>query len=149
MPAKQHRTGTGRPKPRPTSVRLSPVTEELIAAEARRSKRSRSAILQAVADEGIRQRAYPGIGFRGRDPRRGAWVVGTGLDVWEIIAAYRDFGESAERMASETDLTEQQIRLALAYYTRFPDEIDEAIAENEATAEEHASRFGSFAIPHG
>jgi uncharacterized protein (DUF433 family) len=133
-------------KHQPTTVRLSAVTEELIQDEARRTRRSKSAVLQSLADEGIRQRRFPGIAFRGRDPQRRAWAIGTGLDVWQIVEAYRDFGESIERMAAETDLDEPQIRLAIAYYERFPGEIDEAIAENQAIGEEFGSRFPSFEI---
>lgn len=131
----------------PTTVRLSASTEELIAAEARRVRRSRSAVLEAVADEGIRMRTFPGIGFRGADARRRAWVVGTGLDVWAIIAAYRDFDRSIERMVAESHLSERQIRTALSYYERFPEEIDEAIAENDAAVDEYRTRFPTFEIP--
>ncbi|MEA2198879.1 MAG: hypothetical protein QOJ25_2930, partial [Solirubrobacteraceae bacterium] len=38
--------------------------------------------------------------------------------------------ESVEAMAGEGAANARQIRLALAYYERFPDEIDAAIAEN-------------------
>jgi uncharacterized protein (DUF433 family) len=131
-------------KSNPTTVRLSRSTDDLIAQEARRTHRSKSAILQAVADEGIRQRVFPGIGFRGDDARRRAWVVGSGLDVWEIVAAVRDFEGSVERMVSETDLHDRQVRLALAYAERFPEEIDEQIADDRRVAEEHAARFPSF-----
>ena len=34
-------------------------------------------------------------------------------------------------MAAATDLTEPQIRVALAYYAEFAEEIDAAIAEND------------------
>jgi len=53
-------------------------------------------------------------------------VIGTALDVWEIVAASRRF-PSAQQMAAETDLREHQIRLALAYYGELPDEVDDAI----------------------
>jgi hypothetical protein len=57
-------------------------------------------------------------------------VIGTALDVWEIVAASRSYGTPIE-MAGATDLTEPQIRLALADYSEFPEEVDAAIAENE------------------
>jgi hypothetical protein len=62
-------------------------------------------------------------------------VIGTALDVWEIIEAYRDFG-SVERMLAETDLSERQLRLALAYAEAYPDEIEQALAENRRPLEE-------------
>jgi len=131
----------------PTTVRLSQSADELIAAEAKRTRRSKSAILQAVADEGIRQRAFPGIGFRGDDARRRAWVVGSGLDVWEIVLAVRDLGGSVERTVAETDLEERQVRLALSYAARFAGEVDEEIAENERVALQYAERFPTFHTP--
>ena len=39
-------------------------------------------------------------------------------------------------MAAATDLTEPQIRVALAYYAEFAEEIDAAIAENERSLAE-------------
>jgi hypothetical protein len=46
-------------------------------------------------------------------------------------------------MAAEGAATERQIRLALAYHERFPEEIDTAIAENRRSLtqlrEEHPS----------
>lgn len=124
-------------------MRLSLATNELVRAEARRTRRSRGAIVESLADEAARCRLLPGIAFRGEDWARRPWIVGTALDVWQVIEAYRDFG-SAERMIAETDLTERQVRLALAYYGRFPEEIDEAIAENQRSIDEHRTLFPTF-----
>lgn len=132
-------------QPHPTSVRLSPVTDELLRAEAKRTQRSRAAVLRVIADEGIRERAFPGIKFRGSERYREAWVVGA-WDVWMMIKAYKDFGESIERMAAETELTEQQIRLAVHYYRHFREEIDEKIAENDAVYEKYRDLFPTFYV---
>lgn len=114
-------------KGEPFSMRLSPSLEVLVTEEARRTKRSRGAVVAELAEEAARSRLFPGIAFRD-EPRR-PWVIGTGLDVWQIIEAYQDFG-SVEQMVAGSELSEAVIRLALAYYERFPEEIDEAIAEN-------------------
>lgn len=47
----------------------------------------------------------PGIAFLGDDNKRRAWLVGTSLDVWRVIEAYKDFGESFARVTAETDLS--------------------------------------------
>jgi Ribbon-helix-helix protein, copG family len=114
-------------KSAPVSVRISKSLEALIDQEARRTGRSRSAVLEALASEALRMRLFPGVAFRGADWERRAWVIGTALDVWQIVEAYRDIG-SVEPMAAGGAASERQIRLALAYYERFPDEIDAAIA---------------------
>ena len=116
-------------KSAPISVRISKSLEALVDQEARRTGRSRSAVLEALADEALRIRLFPGIAFRGTDWERRAWVIGTALDVWQIVEAYRDIG-SVERMADEGAASERQITLALSYYERFPEEIDQAIAAN-------------------
>lgn len=117
-------------KAAPFSMRLSDVTDRLVSEEARRTRRTKGAVVEALAVEALRTRRFPGIAFRGNDWNRRAWVIGTALDVWEIVAASRSYDTSSQ-MATATDLAEPQIRLALAYYSEFPDEIDAVIAEND------------------
>ena len=111
-------------------MRLSDVTDRLVSDEAKRTRRTKGAVVEALAEEALRTRRFPGIAFRGSDWNRRPWVIGTALDVWEIVAASRSYDTPGEIVAA-TDLTEPQIRLALAYYAAFPDEIEAAIAENE------------------
>lgn len=123
-------------KSAPFSIRLSPRLHSLIAKEAKRTRRSKGAIIERLADEALRCQRFPGIAFREEDPNRRAWVVGTALDVWEIIQALEDFGWSVARMAAESDLDEHQIELAAAYYKEYPEEIDQFVAENRRPIEE-------------
>jgi hypothetical protein len=67
-------------------------------------------------------------------------VIGTALDIWEIVAAASAYGTAGE-MAAATDLTEPQIRVALAYYAEFTEEIDAAIAENERPLPEFQRQY--------
>lgn len=110
-------------------MRLSDVTDRLVTEEAKRTRRTKGAVVEALAEEALRTRRFPGIAFRGSDWNRRPWVIGTALDVWEIVAASRSYDTPAE-MATATDLSESQIALAVAYYSEFPDEIDAMIAEN-------------------
>jgi uncharacterized protein (DUF433 family) len=80
-------------------------------------------------------RCFAGIGFRGEGAGRRPWVIGSGLDVWEIVQMLEDFG-SIEQLVQETQLTERQVRLALAYRDSYPDKLAEAIAENRRDPEE-------------
>jgi hypothetical protein len=132
-------------KSEPFSLRLSPQLEALVTEEARRTKRSKGAVVEALAEEALKTRLFPGIAFRGVDWERRAWVVGTALDVWEIVAAFEDFG-SVEAMVAGTDLSERQIRLALAYRDRFPDEIAEALARQRQPLERLREAFPTIAV---
>jgi uncharacterized protein (DUF433 family) len=97
-------------------------------------------VVESLAEEALRTRRFPGIAFRGADWSRRPWVMGTALDVWEIIAASRAFA-FPEEIAGQTDLTGAQVRLALAYYEEFPDEIDETIGDNERPLEQLRREF--------
>src|SRR5712692_6289309 len=116
-------------KGQPFSVRLEAETERLVEAEARRTRRTKSAVVEAFTEETARARRFPGIGFRGDDASRRAWVIGSGLDVWEIVHMLEDF-RTVGKLVAQTHLTENQVRLALAYRDDYPDEIVRAIEEN-------------------
>jgi uncharacterized protein (DUF433 family) len=127
-------------KGKPFSVRFSGPTERLVEHEARRLKRSKSAVVEAFTEETARTRRFPGVAFRGEDARRRAWVVGSGLDVWEIVQMAEDFG-SLEKLLAETHLTERQVCLALAYRNECPEEIAELVALNRRPIEELRSLY--------
>lgn len=122
-------------KGQPFSVRLETATERLVEAEARRTRRSKSAVVESFTEESARGRRFPGIAFRGDDVHRRAWVIGSGLDVWEIAHLAEDFG-SPEALAKDTHLSPAQIRLALAYRDAYPDEIERFVEENRQPLDE-------------
>jgi uncharacterized protein (DUF433 family) len=119
--------------------------EVLVEQEARRTGRSKGAIVEALADEALRMRLFPGIGFMGRDWDRRAWVTGTGLDVWQVVDIYKDVG-SVERMVESWSINERQIQLALDYYKMFPEEIDMAIADNKRPIEQLEEEYPSIPV---
>ncbi|MGH3635069.1 hypothetical protein [Mycobacterium sp.] len=122
-------------KGEPFSVRFTVSTDRTVEDEARRTRRSKSAVVEALTEEAVRTRRFPGVAFRGDDARRRPWVIGSGLDVWEIIHMFEDFG-SVQRLVKETQLNERQARLALAYRDAYPEEIADAIVENRRPVEE-------------
>jgi hypothetical protein len=128
-------------------MRLSKRMEVLVDREARRTGRSKGAIVEALADEALRMRLFPGIAFRGADWERRAWVIGTALDVWQIVDAHRDIG-SMQRMAEGGSANERQIRLALDYYEVFPEETDAALADNRRPIEQLEDEFPFIAVSH-
>jgi uncharacterized protein (DUF433 family) len=134
-------------KGEPFSVRFTLATDRTIDAEARRTRRSKSAIVESLTEEAARTRRFPGIGFRGDDARRRPWVIGSGLDVWEIMQMLEEYG-SIEQLIADTQLSERQVQLALAYRDSYPDDVAEAIAENRRPVQEWRElypfvRFGS------
>jgi hypothetical protein len=85
--------------------------------------------VDACDDQGVCSGAPPAIARRG--PHRRAWLVGTAYEIWEVVAVLERRG-SPGAVASETGLSDHQVRLALEYWERYPDEIDAALAEERA-----------------
>lgn len=115
-------------KSAPFSLRLSEQTDRLVTAEAKRTKRSKGSVVETLAEEALKARLVPGVAFRGDDYNRRAWLIGTSLDVWQVVEAYKDFEEDFERTVAQTDLATRELRTAVSYYERFPREIDDFIA---------------------
>jgi uncharacterized protein (DUF433 family) len=130
----------GKGKAAPFSIRLERQDDDYVQSEARRLNRPRGAVVQGFTSEAIRMRRFPGIAFRGDDHRRRAWVIGTGLDIWELVALVRDFG-SEQELAQEYDLTPGQIRIALAYYNEYRDEVEEQLTRGRPPLEQLSSRY--------
>jgi uncharacterized protein (DUF433 family) len=122
-------------KTQPFSIRLGAQANLLVADEVRRSGHSRSVVVEELAEEAAKARLHPGIAFRGR-PRR-AWVIGSGLDVWEIVEMIRSYrGDEESLLANHPLLNVRRIRAAQAYAERFPEEIEALIEANHRPLQE-------------
>lgn len=123
-------------KAQPFSFRPSKSLDARLNSLAARTGMSKTAVLESLADEAERMRRYPGVAFRGPDLARRAWLMGSSLDVWEVIRGLRDFGGDADLMASGTEVPLRNIELARAYYREFSDEIDKALALADRSMDE-------------
>ena len=133
-------------KTQPFSVRLGPAANVLVSEEARREGRSRSAVVEELAEEAAKMRLFPGIGYRGR-PRR-AWVIGSGLDVWEMIDLLQSHGGEAEALrASHPLVTDRHLRLARAYAERFSEELERFLEANRRPVDELRALYPFLEIP--
>jgi hypothetical protein len=128
----------------PLSIRFD---ERLLARLRRRAQASPGAtpsgLAQRFVDEGLRMAEHPGIVFKdGPSGRRAA--IALGPDVWEIVKFLREIderGPDAVSAAAEVlRLSKAQVRIAMHYYSAFPDEISEEItqADEESRAAEVA-----------
>jgi hypothetical protein len=112
----------------PFSIRLGEAAVLLVGEEARRTGRSRNAVVEELAEEAAKTRLFPGIGFRGT-PRR-AWVIGTGLDVWELVDLLASYGQDEANLREHHPLVgDRHIRLARVYAQRFPTEVERLLEE--------------------
>jgi hypothetical protein len=105
---------------------------------------SASSVTNIFVDEALRTEEHPGIMFRPGPTGRRAGLVG-GPDVWEVIGALQavraqdpDLADESlvEAVADVTGLNPRLVRVAVRYYTAYPDEVDERIAANREAARE-------------
>jgi len=100
--------------------------------------------LRRSAEEAARTERHPGIAFRGSKDSRRAWVPGTGLDVWEIVAGYEEMGR--ERVLEESGIPEDRLDAALAYRRVYQDEVDRMIQENARPLQYWRERYPNLNI---
>ena len=137
-------------KPRSTArgIRLPTVLDAAIQEEAAARGSSWSALTTELLDEALRQRRAPGVTFVDGVTGRRAVVAGTALEVWEIVAAWKDADEDLGRTREAFSwLSELQVRAALGYYQLFPDDIDRRLARERAWTRERLQAELPFAVP--
>ncbi|MEX2238133.1 MAG: hypothetical protein WEB00_11415 [Dehalococcoidia bacterium] len=114
----------------PVTVRLAPELRAELERLAEEDGRNLSAVVNELLFEGARMRRVPGIVF-GKEPEgRRPWVVGTGMEVWEVVDIYRGCDCDIEKVKASYPLSGYQVQTALAYYQAFPDEIDRRFEED-------------------
>ena len=63
-------------------------------------------------------------------------VLGTGMQVWQIIVMFKGLGESVDAVADYYGFESELVRETVAFWRSSPEEIDRAIAEYEAALDE-------------
>ena len=123
------------------SFRLSSRTLELLGERAGETSESRNALAERLLDEGLRIDRHPLIRFRtgGSGLRRPA-LVGTRVDIWQVIDTVRGEDGNVADAAEYLGLTEAMVRAAVDYYAAFAEEIDAYRAEELAFAERERER---------
>ncbi len=117
------------------TLRFQPGVSERLARQARRRGMAPRSLAQRYVDEGLRHDDHPLIHFLPGVVGRRSVVVGTGLDVWEVIATVRDNENDLAETASYLGIPVGLVEAAVNYYGEYSDEIDEQIADNEAEYE--------------
>jgi uncharacterized protein (DUF433 family) len=126
----------GERKGSPFSVRFRLAADRYVEHEAKRTRRSKSDLVEALTEEAIATRRFAGLGFRGEDWSRRPWVIGCGLDVWEIVDMLRSYGGDVDRLVADNAFERRHVQLALAYAGEHADEIEDAISQNRLPVDE-------------
>ena len=119
----------------PLSVRLNDATIARLGKHAQRVHLAPRTLAQRYVEEGLRMDEHPLVRFAD-GPAGRARLVGTGKDVWEVIAAVRDNDGDAAETARYLELSLGLVQAAISYYGAYRDEIDQWIESNEQEAAE-------------
>src|SRR6266568_5263030 len=124
----------------PLSVRLSEATIRRLGARARHVHLPPRTLAQRYVEEGLRMDEHPLVRFADGPAGRRARLVGTGKDVWEVIATVRDNGGDIAEAARYLEIPLGLVQAAVTYYGAYTDEIDQWIEVNaQEAAEAHAA----------
>lgn len=85
-----------------------------------------------LVEEGLRRSEFAFLDFRDSPAGRQAYIQGSTLAVWEVIFLLRNYDENVAAVARHLRWPEAKVRAAVNYAEAFPEEIDEATAENES-----------------
>lgn len=85
---------------------------------------SANALAARYVEEGLRMDDHPQIVFVTRSGGRRPMLVGTRLDVADVVETVLASDNSVEAAAEYLDLPERKVRAAMRYYAVFKDEID-------------------------
>ncbi len=118
------------------SLRIPEESLSRLASRAERTRQPPRTLAQRYIEEGLRRDEHPLIVFVDGPAGRRPALLGTGLDVWEVIATVRDNEGDAEEAAGYLSLPAHLVQAAITYYGAFKDEVDRWIEVNVREAEE-------------
>jgi uncharacterized protein (DUF433 family) len=125
---------------RARSFRFDESLLEEIETRARERGESATSVAERFLREGLRREDHPLIAFRDEPAGRRAALVGTRLDVAQVIDTLRESDNSVEATAEYFGIPETAVRAVVRYFAEFPNEVDawrdrtRAIAEREEDA---------------
>jgi uncharacterized protein (DUF433 family) len=101
-------------------------------------------LAQRYVEEGLRMDEHPLVRFVDGPAGRRARLVGTGSDVWEVIATVKDNDGNIADTVDHLHLPLGLVQAAVGYYGAFVDEIDRN--EHDATHAHNAWLAGQAAL---
>lgn len=89
---------------------------------------ARTTLAERYLAEGLLMDEVPGVHFLDGAMGRRPALMGSGLDVWEVVKVVKDNGGSAAEAAAYLEVEPRLIETALSYYGSNREEIDDWIA---------------------
>lgn len=123
------------------SLRPSVQTLGRLRERARLVGQKHTTLAERYVAEGLLMDEHPGIHFVDGAMGRRAAVMGTGLDVWEIVAVAKDNGGSVEETSAYLEIDPRFVETALRYFGSNKSEIDDWIGRVRDLADSEEARW--------
>lgn len=117
------------------SFRFGRRTVERLRQRSHETGASQAALAERYIEEGMRMEEHHGIYFRDGGSGRRAALLGTRLDVAQVIETLHQNDNSIEETADYLDVSPAQVEVALRYYAAFGAEVDRWIEQSRTIAE--------------
>ena len=86
-----------------------------------------------LVEEGLRRSEFGFIDFRDSPAGRQAYLQGSTLAIWEVMLLVDSYRKDVSAVAGHLKWPQAKVQAAVNYAAAFPEEINEAIADNETT----------------
>lgn len=126
---------------KPFSLRMGNATEGRLQAQAARAGIPARTLAQRYIEESLRMDEHPLVHFADGPTGRRARLLGTGADVWEVVATVLDNGGDEREAAEYLGMSTGLVQAAVTYYGAHSDEIDSLIERNRSEADESEARW--------
>lgn len=123
------------------SLRLPTRNAQRLTKLAKRLGRSASETGAILLDEGLRRAEFAFVDFRDSSMGRQAYIQGSSLAVWEVISLVAQYKGNLDKVTKHLEWSRLKVQAAVNYGKAFPDEIRDAIEENEAFGFDEISKL--------
>jgi uncharacterized protein (DUF433 family) len=108
---------------------------------ARETHAPQTALAERYIEEGLRHDEHPLIWFHDGAAGRRPALLGTRLDVADVMGTIRQNGNSVEEAADYLEIPVEHVEACLRYYADYSEEIDAWIERTQAIAQREHERW--------
>jgi uncharacterized protein (DUF433 family) len=123
------------------AFRFDPITVTRLKQRAQEIHAPQTALAERYIEEGLRRDEHPLVDFRGGETGRRAALLGTRLDVADVLTTIRQNGNSVEEAADYLEIPVGHVEACLRYYADYKDEIDTRIEQVRVIAARERERW--------
>jgi uncharacterized protein (DUF433 family) len=123
------------------AFRFDPLTVARLKQRAQETHAPQTALAERYIEEGLRHDEHPLIYFRDGAMGRRPALLGTRLDVAQVLTTVRQNGNSMDEAAEVLEIPVAHVEACVRYYADYKDEIDAWIERFNASAERERERW--------